>query len=188
MLESVSYVRPKLTNVVNRTSSVLMDDLTYFFVVFINRLGDGRSERWKFSTSLATFERKYHPKPCVLLPENPLFLTVCHFPGVQRSHDTRNRNILKCQLHKMQKFRYRDTHHERAVRAESLNIILIITVCGVNVIVAVPLSRVQYNDFTSTDSFYITTGVVLKILCFLTKCMYEKQKTTTVECMLQSEI
>lgn len=101
------------TNVVNRTSSVLMDDLTHFLLVFTSRLGDGRSERSKFSTSWATFEREYHPKPCVLLPENPLFLTVCHFPGIQRSHNTCNRNIHKCQLHKTQTFRYSDSRHEK---------------------------------------------------------------------------
>lgn len=57
---------------------------------------------------------------------------------------------------------------------------------------SLPFSRVQYNDFTNTDSFYIATGLALQIIRFLTKCMCvclsstygERQKMTAVECML----
>jgi len=80
--------------------------------VFTSRLGDGRSERSEFSMSWATFEREYYPKPCVLVPETPLFLTICHFPDIQRSHNTRSRTYINVSCTKRRRF-VTVTRHEK---------------------------------------------------------------------------
>ena len=123
-------------NIVNRTPSVLMDDLMHFFHVFI-------TWRWTIRTfkilnrTLVNFEREYHSKLCVLLYVHSLFLKVCHVPCIQGSQNALNRNIVKHQLHKNANVslqRHSPQNVYCAVRTESLNIIQIITVYAVTII------------------------------------------------------